>query len=330
MGHRALDGERRLKQVVAITGATGFIGRSICRQLVTHDYSLRALIRSPRKKFLPALQCIELIQGNLADQDSLDRLVEGADAVIHCAGNVRGATQAQFDHVNVDGTRNLLRAIKTAGRIPRLLSFSSLAAREPRLSFYAASKHRAEQVLKKEGDGIAWAVLRPPAVYGPGDRELLPLFRLMARGIALTAGSPSARFSMLYIEDLSNAVIAWLRNDPVAEKTYALDDGQTQGYDWNDISRVVGELCNRKVRVIQVPSWLLDIPAWINGRIGLVIGGSPMLTTEKLRELRHHDWVCNNADFQQDIDWQPRFSLAEGLRATPNWPGYRQCNSTPR
>jgi len=317
-----------LKQVIAVTGASGFIGQSICRQLTSQDYSLRALIRSPRQLSLPALQNAQIIQGNLADQDSLNRLVDGADAVIHCAGAVRGATQAQFDHVNVEGTENLLRAIKTGRTTPRLLSLSSLAAREPRLSYYSTSKYRAEQVLRNEGDGIAWTILRPPAVYGPGDRELLPLFRLMAHGIAVTAGSPAARFSMLYVEDLSNAVVAWLRSDPVVEKTYSLDDGQLQGYNWHDIGRIVGEVCDRKVRVIRAASWLLDIPAWLNRRISPVIGGSPMLTPEKLRELRHPDWVCDSADFQFDVDWQPQFQLAEGLRATPNWPGYRPVGST--
>jgi nucleoside-diphosphate-sugar epimerase len=319
-----------LKQVIAITGASGFIGQSICQRLVSQNYSLRALIRSPGQQSLPALQGAEVIQGDLANLAGLQRLVEGAAAVIHCAGRVRGATQAQFDHVNVDGIRNLVRAIKTSSSVPRLLSFSSLAAREPGLSFYAASKHRAEQVLKEEAAGITWSVLRPPAVYGPGDRELLPLFRLMARGIALTPGSPTARFSMLYVEDLSSAAIAWLRGNPVSGKIYTLDDGQVDGYDWHDLSRIVGELCNRRVRVIRASSWLLDFPARINSVLATITGGLPMLTPEKLRELRHHDWVCNNAAFRRHIDWRPRFSLAAGLRATPNWPGHVPCASAPR
>ena len=318
-----------MKQLIAITGGTGFIGQAICRQLLTQDCSLRVLVRDRRKLPLD-LQAAELVQGDLADRDSLQQLVEGVDAVIHCAGNVRGATQSAFDRVNVDGSRNLLHAVKATGTTTtRLLSISSLAAREPQLSYYAASKRRAEQLLMNEGDGITWTILRPPAVYGPGDRELLPLFRLMARGIAVTAGSPLARFSMIYVEDLVSATLAWLQGSAGKEKIYTLDDGQVNGYDWHDISRIVGEICDRKVRVVQASPWLFDLPAWINSRFASLSGRAPMLTPQKLRELRHHDWVCNSADFQRDVDWHPQFLLADGLKATPGWPGHHPEQATP-
>ncbi len=319
----------KLKKVIAVTGATGFIGHAICGRLIADNYSIRVLVRDPRKASARTFSDAEIIHGDLADPDSLQFLVSGADSVIHCAGAVRGATQAQFDRVNVEGTRNLLHAIKAGTTSPRLLFISSLAAREPQLSFYAASKHRAEQVLKKEGSGIAWTVLRPPAVYGPGDRELLPVFRLMARGLALTPGLPDARFSMLYIDDLSSAVVAWLGADLIAEEIFAIDDGHAKGYDWHDVGKVVGELCKRRVRVVRAPSWLLDVPAWANSRIGNLFGAAPMLTPEKLRELRHRDWVCEGTSFQRAVNWRPNVQLAEGLRATPDWPGHRQGDIGP-
>jgi nucleoside-diphosphate-sugar epimerase len=311
------------KQTVAVTGATGFIGQSICRQLSAENYSLRVLIRQPRDASLAAFTGAEIVHGDLADQDSLCRLVREADAVIHCAGQVRGATQTQFDCVNVDGIRNLLCAIKTSGTRARLLLISSLAAREPQLSFYAASKHRAEQLLERDGNDIDWTILRPPAVYGPGDREMLPLFRMMARGYALTPGSPKSRFSLLYVDDLSSAVVAWLRMDSPVKRIYEIDDGHMAGYDWHDISGIVGDICKRKVRVIRIPSWWLNVPAWLNGKIGAAFGTAPMLTPEKLRELRHDTWVCDSSAFRQISDWQPRVTLAAGLRATPNWAGYQ-------
>lgn len=312
-----------LKKVIAVTGATGFIGQAICEQLIAGNYSIRVLVRNPRKASSHTFSDAEIIHGDLACPNGLQRLVSGADAVIHCAGSVRGATQAQFDRVNVEGTRNLLRAIKAGTTSQRLLFISSLAAREPQLSFYAASKHCAEQALKTEGGGIAWTVLRPPAVYGPGDRELLPVFRLMARGLALTPGLPDARFSMLYVDDLGSAVVAWLDGDCVTGEIFTIEDGRAKGYDWHDVGEIVGQLCKRKVRVVRAPSWLLDVPAWVNGRIGTFFGTTPMLTPEKLRELRHPDWLCDSAAFQRVINWRPKVKLAEGLRATPDWPGHQ-------
>ena len=318
-----------MKQLIAVTGATGFIGQAICSELLASNYSVRILVRNPRKASVPGLSGAEIVRGDIADTASLDRLVSNATAVIHCAGSVRGATQAQFDRVNVEGTRNIMAAIKTSASKPRLLSISSLAAREPQLSFYATSKRRAEQLLQEEGGEIAWTILRPPAIYGVGDRELLPVFRLMARGLAFTPGLPNARFSMLHVSDLSSAVVAWLGSDPVTEGLFAIDDGQAKGYDWHEVSEIVGDLCNRKVRVIRAPSWLLDLPAWLNSRIGMAFGTSPMLTPEKLRELRHHDWVSNSTEFQRSIDWRPKVKLAEGLLATPNWPGHRPEKNDP-
>jgi len=312
-----------LKQVIAVTGASGFIGRSICSHLLARDYAVRALIRNPQKKPLHASPDYASICGDLADCDSLGRLLRGVDAVIHCAGVVRGAGQSRFDRVNVEGTRNLLLAMQDSESPPRLLHLSSLAAREPQLSFYAGSKRRAEQLLTNGSSALAWTIVRPPAVYGPGDRELLPLFRLMAHGIALTAGLPTARFSMLHVDDLSSAVIAWLHTEPVPAGIYALDDGHPGGYDWHEVSTVVGGICHRKVRVVRTSAWLLDAVAWVNARIGPVLGTAPMLTPEKLRELRHADWVCDNAEFRQVVRWQPRIRLAEGLQTMPGWPGYR-------
>ena len=317
-----------LKQTIAVTGATGFIGQTICRQLLTDKYAVRVLVRQSQDTTREVFDGAEVVRGDLGNQSSLSRLVDGVEAVIHCAGRVRGATQAQFDQVNVDGTRNLLRAIKTTESGPRLLLISSLAAREPELSFYAASKQGAEELLKSDGGDVLWTILRPPAVYGPGDREMLPIFRLMARGIAITPGSPAARFSLLHVNDLTSAVMAWLRIDASQRQTFEIDDGRTSGYDWHEVRDVVEELCGRKIRVIQAASWWLDLPAWINSRIGVAFGTSPMLTTQKLRELRHPDWVSDNSAFRQAAKWQPRVSLSAGLSTTPNWAGYRSPTTT--
>ena len=114
--------------------------------------------------------------------ESLRRLVDGADAVVHCAGVVRGADQADFERVNVDGVARLVRSAAEQHPKPRFLLVSSLAAREPGLSQYAASKRKGEAALASESDGMPWAVIRPPAVYGPGDREILAAFPMDGEG----------------------------------------------------------------------------------------------------------------------------------------------------
>jgi nucleoside-diphosphate-sugar epimerase len=310
-------------QTIAITGATGFIGRTICRQVLDAGFQVRALVRSPDKAGLPQSGNLVRVTGSLENAESLKLLVQDATAVVHCAGAVRGATQQQFDRVNVDGVRSLLKVLEELAEPPRLLSLSSLAAREPGLSYYAASKYRGEQVLSREANRVSWMALRPPAVYGPGDRELLPLFRAMGRGVAPVPGSPAARFSMVFVEDLAGAVLAWLRCERCASGVYSIDDGRAGGYNWSAVAETVSRLCGRKVRLLRVPDWLLDIPARVNRQAGRVLGYAPMLTPEKLCELRHPDWVCDSIRLTEQTGWQPAVQLEEGLRLTPGWCGSR-------
>jgi nucleoside-diphosphate-sugar epimerase len=311
-----------MTQTVAITGATGFIGQTITRQLTMAGYRVRALVRSvERAGSLPA-SGVDLVDGSLEDSLSLESLIRGANVVVHCAGAVRGATQEQFDRVNVEGVMRLLLVLESQGTPPRLLSLSSLAAREPQLSFYATSKFRGEQVLVNEARRVAWDVLRPPAVYGPGDRELLPLFRAMARGIVPVPGTSYARFSLLFVDDLAAAVLAWIRSGHAHKAIYTLDDGREGGYDWRGVAAIVEHVCRHRVRLLHVPAWVLDIPARLNRHASRLFGYAPMLTPEKLRELRHADWVCNHTALHAAIGWQPQIQLEEGLLRTPGWPCY--------
>jgi len=308
-----------MSEWVAVTGANGFIGRTICRLLHGEGWKVRALVRSEARTQVLKTCVDEWMLGDLDDCVSLQKLIVNACAVVHCAGAVRGASQQAFDRVNVDGVRNLVDVISSSRHPPRLLCLSSLAAREPGLSFYAASKRKGEQVLEQQAQVLNWIALRPPAVYGPGDRELLPLFRLMAKGIAPVLGSRDARFSMIYSEDIARLVQAWLLRDSCPSGVYSLHDGKQGGYSWSEVSVTVSHLCQRPVREFAVPSVMLSVPAWINRRLAPLLGYAPMLTPEKLRELRHPDWVCDNNAIQQVLDWQPQVQLEEGLKRTPGW-----------
>jgi len=308
--------------ICAVTGATGFIGQRICRRLHSAGFVVRALVRTPGRAERLAASGVELIQGALSDGTALDRLIQGAAVVIHCAGAVRGATRDDFDRVNVEGTRHLLDAMQRAEQVPRLLALSSLAAREPALSHYAASKQAMEQVVS-DANLDDWLVLRPPAVYGPGDRELLPVFKMMARGFALVPGKPGARFSMIFVDDLADAVLGWVTSPLPHAGVYSLDDGKAGGYDWTEVAAIAGDLCARRVRLAPVPSPVLNLVATTNRVLAKIFGYLPMLTPEKLRELRHDDWVCDSTALSAAIGWHPQVQLAEGLRRTPGWAGYR-------
>jgi nucleoside-diphosphate-sugar epimerase len=239
-------------------------------------------------------------------------LVNGSAAVIHAAGVVRGSCRADFDRINVDGTAALLAVLKSQANPPRLLLLSSLAAREPGLSWYAGSKRAGEALLAREPE-LDWVILRPPPVYGPGDKEMLPVFQLMARGIALVPGDPGARMSLIHVADLVTAIIACLTSAATRHQTLSLCDDRATGYDWYELAAIAGTIWTRRVRIWQLPSWLLDTVARVNITLARITGRAPMLTPPKLRELRHSDWVVNNDDITATTGWKPAVSLQNGL-----------------
>lgn len=273
---------------------------------------MRILARSPARAQHLIRQGASLVKGDLDDADALQQLVAASAAVIHVAGAVRGASPREFDHINVTGTANVLAAVAAQANPPRLLLLSSLAAREPGLSWYAASKRAAEGLLLQRPD-LDWVILRPPAVYGPGDREMLSVFRAMARGIAPVPGGAGARISLLHVADLVAACLACLETAATRGQTLTPCDGRAAGYDWQEMADLAATVWGRKVRLWQVPRWLLDGAAWINVKSARLTGRAPMLTPPKLRELRHRDWVADNSAITRVTGWRPEIDLRRGL-----------------
>lgn len=253
------------------------------------------------------------MEGDLSTPAALHNLVAGSAGVVHAAGAVRGGNPGDFEAVNAAGTAALLATLRNLPGTPRLLLMSSLAAREPGLSWYARSKRSAEQLLEQEA-GLDWVILRPPPVYGPGDREMLPIFRWMARGLAPVPGDVGARISLVHVDDLVTATLACLQADSVSHRTLTLCDGRVGGYDWRDLAGIVGKVCGRRVRLCRLPGPLLDAVAATNLWLARLTRRKPMLTPAKLRELRHPDWVVDNAEITAATGWEPQIGLQDGLR----------------
>lgn len=308
-----------MASTLALTGGTGFIGRALARQLADNGWHVRALCRPESWNRTFALTGVNWIQGSLEDEASLHRLLNGADAAIHCAGNIRGMARADFDRTNVRGTQTLVHAA-TRQAVPRLLLLSSLAAREPSLSHYAASKREGERVLAEKGGEMAWTIFRPPAVYGPEDRALRPLFQWFERGIAPIPAHSQGRFSVIYIDDLLEAVIASLPCPATHYRTFALHDGRTNGYNWEQLTEIAASLCGRPVRRLHIPLTVLHTIAAMSITLSRIRRHPPMLSPGKVRELIHPNWVCDNTALTQATGWEPRIPLEAGLQRTMGWP----------
>lgn len=300
-----------MNQTVAVTGATGFIGKYIIDNLLARGFHARALTRTARAHVNDNLTWV---RGSLEDTHSLSELVAGASAVVHCAGQVRGHKEEIFTRCNVDGSLRLMQAAKESGFCQRFLFISSLAARHPELSWYANSKHVAEQRLTAMADEITLGVFRPTAVYGPGDKELKPLFDWMLRGLLPRLGTPETQLSFLHVTDFAQAVGQWLSAETVQTQTYELCDGVAGGYDWQRVQQLVADVRCGSVRMVGIPQPLLTCLADISTALSRLAGKEPMLTRSKIRELTHADWSASNNRISEDINWFPGISLEHALR----------------
>ncbi|WP_142501971.1 NAD(P)-dependent oxidoreductase [Klebsiella sp. 2680] len=296
---------------VAVTGATGFIGRHIVHALLAQGFTVRALTRRAGNV---AVDNLTWVPGALEDQPSLAELVYGADAVVHCAGQVRGHAEAVFTRCNVTGSLCLMQAVRQSSRCRRFLFISSLAARYPALSWYAHSKYIAEQQLTAAASGVTLGIFRPTAVYGPGDKELKPLFNALLRGVLPRLGAPEAKLSFLHVSDLATAVSQWLLVSPAQPNIYELCDGAAEGYTWRRLRDIGAAVRQGPVHLLPIPLPLLTCIAEISLLWCRMTKQEPMLTHSKIHELTHRDWSASNQRLSQHISWYPQVSLARALR----------------
>lgn len=301
---------------VAITGASGFVGRHVAQKLIAGGWHVRALVRR-RDAGLP--DGAVAVPGNLDDTASLARLVAGADAVVHCAGVVGATNRAGFQAVNVDGAARLAAAAAGAVKPPRFIHMSSLAAREPALSAYGASKLDGEQAVMGHGDSHNCTILRPAAVYGPGDRAILAFFRQWRAGFMVVPAGDAQRLSLIHGADLAAAVAALLATGNGGGATFEIGDRHPDGHGWRDLAAAGGRALARRVTCIPTPRAVLMAAAAVSLAAHGLIGRIPMVTPGKIRELCHPDWVCDDHAIADATGWSPGVVMEQGFITTAAW-----------
>ncbi len=298
--------------LVAVTGASGFVGPHLVAALARRGWKVRLLLR--RWTPLPSLAGVaaDVVWGDLDDQAALVALTRGADAIVHAAGLIKARTPADFLAVNRDGTARLSAVAPAA----RFVLLSSLAAREPGLSPYGASKHAAEETLA--GRSGPWLAVRAPAVYGPGDRETLAYFKSAARGIAPQPMGTGARLSLIHVEDLSEGLARALECD-LPSSVYEVDDGREGAYTYNDMAAAAGAAFGRRVAALPVPRPVLAAVAGLNGLRQALGAPTQILTRWKVAEIFHGDWAVHDRRLAQATGFKARYDLSTGFADTVRW-----------
>ena len=292
--------------VIAITGGTGFVGSHVIDAALGGGHAVRALTRRPQAP----REGVTWIDGALDRPDSLAALAAGADAVVHVAGLVNAADRAGFALGNQAGTAAMLAATGAAG-VRRFVQVSSLAAREPALSDYGWSKAEADAAVI--ASDRAWTIVRPPAIFGPRDHELLDLFRLARRHV-VPLPPPGGRMSVIAVEDLAVLLLRLATSDALTRAIVEPDDGTPGGWVPVDFVRAIGEAVGSRVLPVPLPRPVLLAASWLDRSIR---GRGARLTGDRVRYFGHPDWASH--DPPPARIWQAVRPTRDALAATAAW-----------
>jgi nucleoside-diphosphate-sugar epimerase len=306
------------RPVAALTGASGFLGRALADHLHRNGWRVRVLVRRPLDTALWDGPPPEEVRGDLADEAALKALVEGSGVVIHAAGLVKAMSRAEFFAANAEGAAAIARAVAAHAPASRLVLVSSLSAREPQISDYAASKRAGEAAVQAVLTPARLAIVRPPAIYGPGDRATLDIFRLATRSPFLPIlGTADARLAMVHVEDAAAEIVrvGIEGSNPLIS---AIGGARPEGYGWPEIRDAFGLATGRRLRLFALPPQILLL-AGQAGALSARLGGAPqVMSPGKAREMLHADWSVSPAEMAAGAR-PARIGLSDGLADTLKW-----------
>jgi nucleoside-diphosphate-sugar epimerase len=300
--------------IAAITGANGFIGGHLVRRFASAGWETRAVVRR-----------------DFESNGAVERAFSGADVVVHAAGATRAPSAAQLRASNVGLTRRVIEAARR-GHADRLVFISSQAAAGPARTrespvteeqppvpheAYGRSKLEAERLVEAATD-LDPVIVRPAAVYGPGDRDFLTMFRLASFGVALHPGNRDQWISIVHVDDLAKSIVAAASDKRSIGRTYFLANDEP--VQWHQLFRDAAMCAKRKLAVdLEVPSMLVRFAAEIGDVAARLTGTAGLLTSEKVALSGPRYWVCSSERAKREVGFLPSIDLHRGLCDTYQW-----------
>jgi nucleoside-diphosphate-sugar epimerase len=323
---------------ILVTGGSGFLGSHVVERLARAGRPVRALVRrTSDTTFLKSLPDVELVEGAVDDAASVHAAARGVTGIVHAAGLVKAKGPEEFMRVNRGGTENLVAAaVENRATLRRFILVSSIAAArpsqgdgqpipedcEPRpVTDYGRSKLEAERIALAKKDLISVVIVRPPAIYGPRDKEILAFFKSIKFGILPLLGPTQNKLSMIYGSDCGAACVAALDADVPSGSVYHVDDGAV--HTMEELIRLTEAAMGRRAKVrFHLPRRLVETAAFGAELYGKATNKAVMLTRDKLNEL-FEQWVCDSTRARRDLGWKPEVPFEVGIERTVAW--YRQA-----
>ncbi len=320
---------------ILLTGGTGFVGGHVAGRLAARGHGIRALTRGRDDGGVLAAAGAELHRGTLEDGEALRGAVAGMEVVVHGAGLIKARRPAEYHAVNAAGTERLLEACAAADPPPRrFVLVSSQAAQGPSpggrplvegdpprpVSHYGRSKLAGEEIAGRFRDRMQVVVVRPPAVYGPRDRETLEFFRIARAGVRARFAFGDLRLVLVHVEDLAAGIIAAAEVPGAAGGTFALCHPEVVTF--GGVVETMGRALGRKGFPLPVPRAALWAAAAGHEALAVLTRGIPLLSFDKVRELTAEAWTADPGAARRVLGWEAGIPMEEGIPATAGW--YRE------
>jgi dihydroflavonol-4-reductase len=320
---------------VFITGGTGFIGSHIAEVFLDKGWQVRCLVR-PHHKSLGWLEKkpVEIARGDLLNTTLIGKMIEDVDYIVHCAGVTKAKNRLQYFAGNVTPTQNLLDAAMYSKRLKKICYVSSQTVIGPSksgdpltekdachpITSYAKSKleaeHRCEKMIRK----LPIVIVRPSAVYGPRDTDILEIFRWVVRGFNPILGSPQKTLSLVYAPDLAEAIYQATASERTTGETYFVADGTI--FTFSSVIDYISSLANKRTIAVHFPKELVYSMAGISQFFSVFSKKPAVLNIEKARDLLQDHWVCSPQKIYDHIGYRTATSVFDGLNNTLQW--YKQ------
>ncbi len=314
-----------------VTGATGFVGTHLVRALLGKGHRVACLVRpGPNLKRLDGLD-VERLEGDIFSVERHRERIAAADYVFHVAGVVKALNAAAYDRVNRGGTEAVAGVVPAGSPLKRFVLVSSLAAAGPGVpgrpvreddppaprTAYGRSKRGGEEVLERLGNRFPWSIVRPPAIYGPEDRDVFVFFQWAARGIFPRPGRRDARISVVHVEDVVQAILLAAERPEAVGRTYFA--GSARGWTWPEIRSALEGAVGRRLRVLPAPAPLLYAAAVLCELCALITRKPPLISIDKASDVRRRNWECSIDRAKAELGYAPKWDVAEGFKSTYAW-----------
>jgi len=324
--------DKNLKAKALVTGANGFVGSHLVGELLDKGYQVRCLVRKTSNlKWLSGLE-VEYAYADIAEKNSLKDVVKDVDLVFHVAGLTKAKDREAYFKANAEGTKNLVEiCLEENPGVQRFVYVSSQAAVGPGedkqplnetvlcrpITHYGESKLEGERIVLQYATQLPVTVIRPPAVYGPKDSDMLGFFKVANKGFQISFGRGESFLSLCYVKDLINGIILAAENHKSIGKTYFIADDKI--YSWREAFNIIANVLSKRTIPLKIPKSLVIFLAFLSENFLKLLGKTAVFNTQKAKEITQRYWGLDVSKAKAELGFLPKYDLERGAKETVRW-----------